>query len=67
MARTTKEQLAEARAIYAAMRMGIISYNDAKRLTKPLLEVVNKTAGVIANRYGFKSKQITFQDLGRNL
>lgn len=67
MINKAKEHLAEARSIHFAMRMGVLPYNEAKRLTKPLLEQVNTAARVIANRHNVKSRKITFQDLGRNL
>jgi hypothetical protein len=67
MTNMAKEHLAEARSIHLAMRNGAISYNGAKRLTKPLLEEANLVAMTIAKKYGIKPVKITFQDLGRNL
>ena len=67
MINKAKEHMAEARTIHLAMRNGAIPYMDAKRLTKPLLDEVNKVALRIAKKYGIRHKEITFQDLGRNL
>lgn len=67
MTNIAKEHLAEARSIHLAMSMGAITYNEAKRLTKPLLEKVNLVAMTIAKKYGIKPAKITFQDLGRNI
>lgn len=67
MINKTRKHLAEARAIHLAMKMGVIPYMEAKRLTKPLLEAVNTTAKIIANKHNMKHKEIKFQDLGRNL
>jgi hypothetical protein len=49
------------------MTCGAIPYNEAKRLTKPLLEEINIVARHIANKHRVKPTDITFQDLGRNL
>jgi hypothetical protein len=67
MINKTKEHLAEARAIHLAMRNEAISYKEAKRLTKPLLEEFNLVVITIAKKYGVKPMKIAFQDLGRNI
>jgi len=67
MIKNAKKQLAEARGLHLTMRLGALPYNEAKRLTRPLLEKVNKEARKIAKKYGIRPKEITFQDLGRNL
>jgi flagellar biosynthesis component FlhA len=67
MTNKAKEYMAEARTIHLAMRDGAIPYMDAKRLTKPLLEEVNRVARKIGKKYGIRPREITFQDLGRNL
>lgn len=63
----TRECIAQARSIHLAMTCGAIPYNEAKRLTKPLLEEINIVARHIANKHRVKPTDITFQDLGRNL
>ena len=58
---------AEARAIHFAMRNGILSYQQAKLRTKPLLHQINNTVTAIATRHKVKPKYVTFQDLGVTL
>lgn len=59
-----KELLAEARAIHFAMRNGILSYQQAKRKTTPLLQQINTHVKLIAIKHRVKPRYVTFQDLG---
>jgi len=58
---------AEARAIHFAMRNNAITYEEAKNRAEPLLERLNQAGSQIAQKYGIKYKEITFQNLGENL
>lgn len=62
-----QDLLAEARAIHIAIRGGAITYDEAKRKTKPLLDIVNARIKQIAVKYGQKPKLLVLQDLGRTL
>lgn len=60
-----KETLAQARAIYLAMLHGVITSQQARILTKPLLKKVNTGIKVIAKKYKQKPDYISFGELGR--
>ncbi|MBI2600473.1 hypothetical protein HYW42_00815 [Candidatus Daviesbacteria bacterium] len=62
-----KEMLAEARAIYLAMKQGAISYEKAKLMTTPYLEIINKRVRKLARKHGVYAKEIRFNDLNRNI
>jgi hypothetical protein len=62
-----KDTLAQARAIHFAMHNGVISYEKAHELTKPLLDKVNIHIAKIARKSNQKPQKLVFQDLGRNL
>ena len=62
-----RELLAEARAIHLAMQYGALSYEKAIIMTGSHLETINKRTRKIAREYGVRPKEISFQDLGRNL
>ncbi len=62
-----KKLFAEARAIHFAMKDGILSYQQAKYLTRPVLRQINITVESLAKKHNVKPKYITFQDLGVNI
>ena len=62
-----KDLLAEARAIYFAMKNGALTYKEAKRRTEPLLGLLNTRNRQIARKFRVKAKEIRFSDLNRSL
>lgn len=62
-----KGLLAEARAIHFAMKHGVITYQQAKLRTQPILLRINAAVERISKEYKVKPKYIRFQDLGRSL
>ena len=62
-----RELLATARAIHFAYLHNAITRQQAKRLTKPILQRINTTVELIAKEFKVKPRYITFQELGSNL
>lgn len=62
-----RKLLGEARAIHLTMKLGGISYKEAKLCTKPLLQRINTAIELIGKKHKVKSRNITFQNLGENL
>ena len=62
-----KEILAEARAIHQAMKYGAMTYEQAKAMTMPHLDTINKEAAKIARRYGQRPMKMRFNDLNRGI
>lgn len=58
------ELLAEAKAIRFAMENKALSYKEAKKRVKLILEKVNEAGKRIAKKYGVKHRKITFENLG---
>lgn len=59
--------LAEARAIHLIMHHGLISFEEAKAKTRPMLKTINQQVVQIAAKYNQRPKLLKFQDLGRSL
>ena len=59
------ELLAEARGIIGAMKMGAISYDQAKIKTSPILREYNSIAKEVSKKYGRKWYDISFAKLAR--
>lgn len=62
-----RELLAQARAIHFSMKLGGITYEQAKFRVKPILCRINTAVELIAEKYKVKPKFVKFQDLGRSL
>lgn len=60
-----KQLLMRAKEIASQARVGIISYDEAKELTSPLLEQYNEHARKIARNYGKKWYDLKFTKLLR--
>ena len=60
------ELLEQFKKIKADFNLGIIGYEDAKKLSKPIIVQMNIKSMELAKRYNQKPKLIKFHNLMRN-
>ena len=60
-----REALNQARYVASLVKMGVNTYDEAKRICQPLLDIVNNSGKEIAKKYNKKYSPITFTGLAR--
>lgn len=61
----TIELLAQIKGVVMAMKMGALSYQKAKELTREDLEEYNRRASVVSRKYGKKWIPLSFTKIAR--
>lgn len=57
-----QQNLIKVGEVKAKLQMGVITYDEAKELLKPVINDMNKTAAKIAKKYG--KKAVLFSHVG---
>ena len=59
------EAIGQAKAIVAAMKMGYLTYDEAKAKCLPLFDIANKRISEIAKKYNKPAYKISFSSFAR--
>lgn len=62
---TPNEAIGQAKAIVIAMKIGTITYNEAKAKCKPLFDIANKRIAEIAKKNNKPAYKISFASFAR--